>query len=111
MEEIMTAEEAIKKKVELEFKMRDFTKYINRTLREDMGGTVEDWSFAVNTMGENTLEVTIDYPHNFHSRDVYDLERYDLDSLRRTFNHYLLKHQNEYYNSRIKPWSMYEGGE
>lgn len=109
MEEMMTAEDAIKKKVELEFKMRDFTKYINKTLKES--DLAENWSFAVNTMGENTLEITIDYPYNFHSRDVYDLESYDLDSLRRTFNRYLLKHQNEYYYSRIKPWSMYEESE
>lgn len=106
MEEIMTAEEAIKKKVELEFKMRDFTKYINRTLREDMGGTVEDWSFGVNTMGENTLEVTIDYPHNFHSRTVYDMGRYDLDLLIKEFEH-LLYRDIDNYNHRVKPWSIY----
>ena len=104
MEIMMSAEEEIKKKVELEFKMRDFTQYINRTLRDD--DRVENWSFAVNTIGEKTLEVTIDYRWDWRARDVYDLERYDLDLLIRECEHQLYKHIDEY-NHRLKPWSMY----
>ena len=108
MEEIMTAEEAIKKKVELEFKMRDFTKYINKTLKES--DLAENWCFAVNTMGENTLELTIDYRYGLHSRTVYDVGRYDLDLLIKEFEH-LLYRDIDNYNRRIKHWSMYERGE
>lgn len=90
--EIMIDKE-IEKKVELEFRMDDFTKYINRKLREHE--MVEDWSFVVGVVNENTLQLTIDYCHSFHSRDIYDMEMYDFDELKRMFDFYFNKRLEE----------------
>lgn len=92
-EEIEKKVEEIEKKVEMEFRMRDFTKYINRVLRERE--IVEDWGFAVGVLDENFLEVSIDYYHRFHSRDVYDISIYDIDELKREFDFYFDKHLRE----------------
>ena len=90
--EIMKESEA-KKQVELEFIMRDFTQHVNKTLR--VHEIVKDWGFTVNLTHGYALHVWIDYHASFHSRDVYEMDMYDIERLKRQFDHYFNKHLTE----------------
>ena len=71
------------------------TKRINRFLRDQ--SVVTDWFFDISEEDDSwTLSLWIDYNHgNFHSRETFDLERYDFEELEQQFRHYYNLHLKE----------------
>ena len=64
-----------------------FTKYINKTLKEEP--LVTGWAFEINYRGTYELIVSIDYIDRLHSKEMYDLHDRSIDELRRDFQFYL----------------------
>lgn len=86
-------ERTINRLVEMEFRMRELTKYINRTLR--VYDRIESWSFSAGRIHEDCLELTIDYYPNKHTRDIFNMEAHDVDELKHMFDTYFDGHVRE----------------
>ena len=78
------------------FKMRDFTKSINKYLKTK--DIVKDWEFCINTIYNNCLELTINYYNDFHSRTIFNLEKYDFEELVNSFEIQFDKNTEEWNN-------------
>ena len=70
------------------FKMKYFTKHINRELRDK--NIVKDWCVYM-TKDSEFLYLDIDYIEDFHSSDVFWLHN-DLENLKREFEHCFSEH-------------------
>ena len=71
-----------------DFKMKYFTKHINRELRDK--SIVKDWCVYM-TKDSEFLYLDIDYIEDFHSSNMFWLQN-DLENLKREFEHCFSKH-------------------
>ena len=89
------------------FKMKYFTKHINRELSDK--NIVKDWCVYM-TKDSEFLYLDIDYIEDFHSSDVFWLQN-DLDNLKREFEHYYNSHVQSLYEHIAKrdQWNKISG--
>lgn len=75
----------------VQYKMECFTKHVNNMLR--VSPLIKNWAFYV-TDG-CMIVVMIDYIHDLHSRNMFDILNNDIDEPRLQFDHYLRIHFEE----------------
>lgn len=80
-------------KFSYEDNLNEFTRYINKKLRND--DRIENWSFYIQYDDKHELIVRIDYIYDFHSRDVFHFLTVNQEDLFEMFDYEFNRHIEE----------------